>query len=463
MTRCIPLVVLLLALPGCSLVHDDLPNEPPTVEVSRTICQAPGKTSPDTLISGSDEICQVRRRGEVYFEIRGTDEDDDPLVYHWNAFSAGSFRDTLASAENTWFAPENILGKRERFPIQVTVVDRNCSAVPDPDDHQRCIDSAEGFVENFLIEVVQLPPTMSAIADTIIGFHEPLITIEAFGTDPDEDPLEYRWEQVAGENTLQISEQSILEPETNQQIGSRSSFIAFFPDNYRLRVSVSDGVETVEREIGVDIQVESPPPESEMVRLTLPDTGQEYEIDTYEYPNTRGELPQEATFLGAASLCAAQGKRLCSPAEWQAACQGEELTFSSTDDPQTYEGLDHFGIRFCNTPGSVFAHSTNEVREKNSPSGSFPNCGSTTGVFDLTGNMNEWVAALNDSSALEVFVMRSNVIFEGTCTFFRLSGTLPIEGQDIYDPAVLQQQIENLDEILANNFHEELVGFRCCR
>lgn len=461
----IPLVFLLF-LNACSLVHDESPNDPPTLQVSRMICQAPEKAFADTIVNGVGAICQVRRGGEVRIEVRGADEDDDPLVYRWNAFGAGSFRDSVAKVENSWFAPETILSDSEQFIIQVTIADRDCGLVPDPDDHQRCIEDSEEFVENFFVEVVQRRPVLSVIADTTVLFSEPQILIDAFGTDPDDDPLEYNWTQLEGrENGLNIGQGAIRDEETARQIGSRASILALFPDNYLLRASISDGEALIEREITVQVPIEPALPEGGMVRLTLPTTGREYEIDAYEYPNAKGETPLQATFFEAVSFCGAQGKRLCSPTEWRTACQGEEgLSFSSLDDPTAYLGLDHFGIRFCNVPGSIFTLDTSlDLADQVAPSGSFPNCGSTTGVFDLTGNLDEWTTALNAVNDLDVTVMRSNVAFEGMCDFERPAGTLPVAGENIYDPTVLQQQLEALDAFDRQAYEQELIGFRCCR
>ena len=48
-------------------------------------------------------------------------------------------------------------------------------------------------------------------------------------------------------------------------------------------------------------------------------------IDIYEYPNQRGTLPKvDVTWGEAESLCAAQGKRLCTEQEWQKACTGPQ-------------------------------------------------------------------------------------------------------------------------------------------
>ena len=55
----------------------------------------------------------------------------------------------------------------------------------------------------------------------------------------------------------------------------------------------------------------------------VPVNGKEVCVDAYEYPNKTGEVPRDMVSQEqAASLCASEGKRLCSLEEWQAACKG---------------------------------------------------------------------------------------------------------------------------------------------
>ena len=439
-------------------------------------------THPDTIVNGSDAFCQVRRGGEIRFVVRAADEDDDPLIYRWNAFGAGSFRDSLARGENSWFAPESITDSSEEFIIQVVISDRDCSTISEPNDRQACIDVAGKIMETFRVEVIQRLPTYSVIADTTVFFREPFIRIDGFGNDPDGDPLEYRWQHTEGQaaGLSNITQEALRDDETFEQIGSRAIAIALYPSNYLLRAngeetlfpasyrintSVNDGEKPVEREITVQIPAE-PLPEGGMVQLTEPTTGLDFEIDIYEYPNSKGEFPLEATLFEAINFCGVQGKRLCSPSELQAACQGDQpLAYSSTDDPLAYAGLEHFGVRFCNSPKSAFAFlGGGDFTASLAPSGSFPNCGGTTGVFDLTGNIGEWTVRSNDSTGdLEIYFMASDVTIDGGCTFIGSAGTLPLAGGDIYDPAVLQQQRESLDVIILQTLEQGSIGFRCCR
>ena len=176
------------------------------------------------------------------------------------------------------------------------------------------------LVENFLVEVVQREPVLETVPDATGAFSALQIAIDAFGSDPDGDRLEYHWEPVAGDSLSIWSEEAIRDEETGRQIGSRAVVVAFFPGHHKLRVSASDGAANTEREIALHVPIEPPLPDGGMVRLILP-TDQAYEIDAYEYPNAKGERPQSASFFQAARLCAAEGKRLCSPSEWRTACQ----------------------------------------------------------------------------------------------------------------------------------------------
>ena len=388
----------------------------------------------------------------------------------------------MARGENSWFAPESITDSSEEFIIQVVISDRDCSTISEPNDRQACIDVAGKIMETFRVEVIQRLPTYSVIADTTVFFREPFIRIDGFGNDPDGDPLEYRWQHTEGQaaGLSNITQEALRDDETFEQIGSRAIAVALYPSNYLLRAngeetlfpasyrintSVNDGEKPVEREITVQIPAE-PLPEGGMVQLTEPTTGLDFEIDIYEYPNSKGEFPLEATLFEAINFCGVQGKRLCSPSELQAACQGDQpLAYSSTDDPLAYAGLEHFGVRFCNSPKSAFAFlGGGDFTASLAPSGSFPNCGGTTGVFDLTGNIGEWTVRSNDSTGdLEIYFMASDVTIDGGCTFIGSAGTLPLAGGDIYDPAVLQQQRESLDVIILQTLEQGSIGFRCCR
>ncbi|HTL11704.1 MAG TPA: SUMF1/EgtB/PvdO family nonheme iron enzyme [Bdellovibrionota bacterium] len=120
-------------------------------------------------------------------------------------------------------------------------------------------------------------------------------------------------------------------------------------------------------------------------------------IDKFEYPDVREQNPWILmTYYEARDLCQAQHKRLCSDEEWTFACEGEEglpYPYGYVRDPAK-----------CNADtgwkayhGEAFAHRTSMacVTELDrlwlgEPSGSRADCVSPFGVYDLTGNIDEW-------------------------------------------------------------------------
>lgn len=108
-------------------------------------------------------------------------------------------------------------------------------------------------------------------------------------------------------------------------------------------------------------------------------------IDKYEYPNQEGVKPKlRNTWYEAKSQCESQGKRLCIDNEWTQACRGvENLPY-----PYGYE-RDSAACRIDLPWQDPNTHSFEEL-DKTVPAGSMPKCVSSYGVYDLTGNGDEW-------------------------------------------------------------------------
>jgi len=107
-----------------------------------------------------------------------------------------------------------------------------------------------------------------------------------------------------------------------------------------------------------------------------------FSMDKYEYPNQVGELPvTNVTWAEAQAACESVGKRLCSAEEWVMACRGPQgLRFPYGP---TYDGTK------CNSESKV------DVPQR---IGDTPRtCVSGYGVYDLNGNVWEWVGASVDS------------------------------------------------------------------
>ncbi len=104
-----------------------------------------------------------------------------------------------------------------------------------------------------------------------------------------------------------------------------------------------------------------------------------YCIDTFEYPNQRGDQPMAAVSYGdAAALCAKTGKRLCKESEWEKACKGAKAN--------RWPYGNEYDVSACNS------ESEGGDARKIAASGQFAQCRSAYGVFDLSGNLGEWTA-----------------------------------------------------------------------
>lgn len=121
-------------------------------------------------------------------------------------------------------------------------------------------------------------------------------------------------------------------------------------------------------------------------------------MDHYEAPNQPGADPlvmQSA--LDGEAWCEAIGKRLCTEDEWVKACEGPQMSTypygdthiaSQCNDDKTWMVVNESAL---NTWPSQTAQDEVAKLWQGAPSGSYPECVSTYGVYDLTGNIEEWV------------------------------------------------------------------------
>jgi len=111
-------------------------------------------------------------------------------------------------------------------------------------------------------------------------------------------------------------------------------------------------------------------------------------IDVFEFPNVLGSVPRyDISWIEAESLCFEDGKRLCSPGEWQAACSGPLgflYPYGNVYQPET-----------CNTQGEWMMNGSKTVL-----SGAFPGCMSGYGLADMSGNVSEWTASEGDGATI---------------------------------------------------------------
>lgn len=136
----------------------------------------------------------------------------------------------------------------------------------------------------------------------------------------------------------------------------------------------------------------------------LPARTMDYCMDRFEYPNVLGQYPiVVVTFNEADAMCRRSSKRLCSENEWTFACEGEEVRpypYGWTRDATSCV-IDRAWRPF--TEGALSPRDAPRARDEldrlwqGEPSGSRGGCKSPFGVYDMTGNVDEWTRSVKSS------------------------------------------------------------------
>ncbi len=137
--------------------------------------------------------------------------------------------------------------------------------------------------------------------------------------------------------------------------------------------------------------------------------GLRFRMDTFEAAVRDGaavsgqhEIPAlRVSWFEAKAACEAAGKRLCTEEEWVGACQGAR----AVDDNGNGELADDM-IEGTAYPYGDFHDRGRCWDDREGPefrpvyTGEHPGCVTPTGIYDLTGNVEEWVGATPESAAL---------------------------------------------------------------
>jgi len=171
--------------------------------------------------------------------------------------------------------------------------------------------------------------------------------------------------------------------------------------------------------------------------------GLSFEIDTFEAGLADGvatsgkhQVPGlRMSWFAARDACEAAGKRLCTEEEWITACQGARAV--DDDDDGAFADDDIEGTSYPYGEHHLRGHCwDNQGKLRPVYTGEMPGCVSTDGVYDLTGNAEEWVGTSPETAVL------LGGAFDTSKDFARC-----YRRNDTFGPGLANQR----------------TGFRCCR
>ncbi len=128
-----------------------------------------------------------------------------------------------------------------------------------------------------------------------------------------------------------------------------------------------------------------------------PDTPIRVCMDQFEAPNKRGARPFiNKSYDEARRWCSERGKRPCSEPEWELACEGPEMqpwAYGWSNDRKlcnSDKGWVAFDLKRLSAGGEDTKKELDRLWQ-GSPSGKYLTCVSPFGIYDLMGNVEEWV------------------------------------------------------------------------
>ncbi len=143
----------------------------------------------------------------------------------------------------------------------------------------------------------------------------------------------------------------------------------------------------------VKLQCEEFAPSSRCFGKTI---HQKFCIDRYEWPNKKGATPWVAVdWYQAQNHCYEAGKRLCIDREWALACEGQERLPYPYGHTRNNDAC-NMDMRWRTVDFEAYAdpkHRMEEIKklDQRETAGARPSCLSPFGVYDMAGNVDEWV------------------------------------------------------------------------
>jgi hypothetical protein len=123
-------------------------------------------------------------------------------------------------------------------------------------------------------------------------------------------------------------------------------------------------------------------------------------MDQFEAPNVRGRRPMVMkSFDAARAWCNARKKRVCTEQEWELACEGPEhrpLAYGWRVEKtvcNSGKGWRPFDVKKLSSKTGTDAADEVERLWQGATSGSYPGCVSPFGIYDMIGNVEEWVVS----------------------------------------------------------------------
>ena len=145
-----------------------------------------------------------------------------------------------------------------------------------------------------------------------------------------------------------------------------------------------------------------------MTEIKLP-SGATFWIDTFEASvaangsalSRYGVQPANANWFEAEAACTKAGKRLCTSFEWGSTCQSAEAIDDDGSGSYVDDYVEGNQFPYADWHEKGWCHDAGDGRTGTpKPTGSMPRCVTETGVYDLGGNVAEWIEASQERAVL---------------------------------------------------------------